>query len=98
MFELTLSLFFLNFIIYLKIDKISVVINLYDRLDNKLSSENGSKSNFIFNNFYPAHKLNNLDPKQYDNFLDNSLVHLVKILSCLNPKKITNCLKLISKI
>jgi len=55
---------------------------------NKLSSENSSKRNFIFNNFYPAHKLNNLDPKQYDNFLDNSLVHLVKILSCLNPKKI----------
>ena len=55
---------------------------------HKLSSENSLKRNFIFNNFYPAHKLNNLDPKQYDNFLDNSLVNLVKILSCLNPKKI----------
>jgi FlaA1/EpsC-like NDP-sugar epimerase len=55
---------------------------------NKLRSENILKRNFIFNNFYPAYKLNDLEPKQYDDFLDNSLVNLVKILSCLNPKKI----------
>jgi len=55
---------------------------------SKLRSANFSKKNFIFNNFYPAYKLNNLEPKQYDIFLDNSLVDLVKILSCLNPKKI----------
>lgn len=55
---------------------------------DKLKSENFLKRNFIFNNFYPAYKLNYLEPKQYDNFLDSSLTHLVKILSYLNPKKI----------
>jgi len=42
MFELILSLIFLNFIIYLKIDKISVLINLYDRPDNKLKKHKSS--------------------------------------------------------
>jgi UDP-glucose 4-epimerase len=64
------------------------VISSNDIDYSRLRSANVSKKNFIFNNFYPAYKLNNLEPKQYDIFLDNSLVHLVKILSCLNPKKI----------
>jgi len=42
MFELILSLIFLNFIIFLKIDTISVVINLYDRPDNKLKKHKSS--------------------------------------------------------
>lgn len=64
------------------------VISSNDLDYSKLRSANFTKKNFIFNNFYPAYKLNNLEPKQYEIFLDNSLVHLVKILSCLNPKKI----------
>ena len=36
MYELILTLVFLNFIIFLKIDRISVLINLYDIPDNKL--------------------------------------------------------------
>ena len=42
MFELILTLIFLNFIIFLKIDKMSVFINLYDIPDNKLKKHKSS--------------------------------------------------------
>jgi UDP-GlcNAc:undecaprenyl-phosphate GlcNAc-1-phosphate transferase len=42
MFELILTLVFLNFIIFLKIDRISVLINLYDIPDNKLKKHKSS--------------------------------------------------------
>jgi UDP-GlcNAc:undecaprenyl-phosphate GlcNAc-1-phosphate transferase len=42
MYELILTLVFLNFIIFLKIDRISVLINLYDIPDNKLKKHKSS--------------------------------------------------------
>jgi nucleoside-diphosphate-sugar epimerase len=69
-----------------KIDNYEVISaskNNYDRLnlDDK-------KKNYLFNNFYPSHKLNSLKPSQYKIFLDSSIVKLVEILSNLKVKNI----------
>jgi len=50
------------------------------------------KKNYIFNNFYPSHKLNSLKLNQYKKFLELSVIKLVEILSNL---EINNINKLI---
>ena len=46
------------------------------------------KKNYIFNNFYPSHKLNNLNPDEYAKFADSSINQLIEVLSKLNDKSI----------
>jgi FlaA1/EpsC-like NDP-sugar epimerase len=53
-----------------------------------LNIKNKNKVNYIFNNFYPSFKLNNLKPKDYKEFVNLSLVKLVEILSKLPSKNI----------
>ena len=47
-----------------------------------------NKKNFIINNFYPSFKLNDLSPKQYENFINDSVLNLVKILNKINLKNV----------
>ena len=53
-----------------------------------LNINDKTKVNYIFNNFYPSFKLNNLKPNDYKEFVDLSLVKLVEILSNLQSKSI----------
>lgn len=48
----------------------------------------GKKKNYIFNNFYPSHKLNSLNPNEYKKFLKLSVINLVEILSNLETNKV----------
>ena len=70
-----------------KISNVEIISSTNIDFD-KLKSICTVKKNFIFNNFYPSFKLNNLEIGQYENFVENSLVNLVKILANLNAKKI----------
>jgi len=54
---------------------------------NKLKFDD-VKKNYIFNNFYPSYKLNDLNTTQYESFLNASLVNVVKIISNLPTKNI----------
>ena len=47
---------------------------------NELNFREG-KVNIIFNNFYPSFKLNDLNPSQYEEFVELSLSKLSLILS-----------------
>jgi len=53
-----------------------------------LKSDKSEKVNYIFNNFYPSYKLNQLKPNEYKKFVELSLVKLTEILSNLKTKNI----------
>ena len=46
------------------------------------------EKNYIFNNFYPSFKLNDLNPSQYEEFVELSLSKLSLILSKLKSKNV----------
>ena len=52
---------------------------------NKIQSK--KKINLIFNNFYPSHKLNDLNSSEYQKFVELSLLRLAQILSNLKITK-----------
>lgn len=54
----------------------------------KLKNNYKKKTNYIFNNFYPSFKLNNLNSGDFQRFADLSIVSLIKILSNLPTKNI----------
>jgi len=56
---------------------------------SKLKNYSKTKTNFIFNNFYPSFKLNDLNSSEFKSFVDQSIVKLIDILSHL-PKKNIN--------
>ncbi|MDB9767293.1 polysaccharide biosynthesis protein [Candidatus Pelagibacter sp.] len=56
---------------------------------SKLRDNSKKKTNYIFNNFYPSFKLNNLNSTNFQKFVDLSIVNLIQILSNL-PKKNIN--------
>ena len=68
------------------------VISITDIDFKKIKLQNKSKVNYIFNNFYPSHKLNDLNSSEYQKFVELSLLRLAQILSNL---KITNINKII---
>ena len=49
---------------------------------------NNRKKNYIFNNFYPSFKLNDLNSSQYEEFVELSLSKLSLILSQLESKNV----------
>ena len=68
------------------------VISITDIDFKKIKLQNKNKVNYIFNNFYPSHKLNDLNSSEYQKFVELSLLRLAQILSNL---KITNINKII---
>ena len=70
------------------------IINNYEvisaaNIKNKKNILNENiKKNYIFNNFYPSHKLNDISPSQYYKFVDTSINELIQILSNLKTKNI----------
>ena len=54
----------------------------------KLKNKYKKKTNFIFNNFYPSFKLNQLNTDDYQKFAELSVLSLIKILSNLSSKHI----------
>ena len=68
------------------------VISITDIDFKKIKLQDKSKANYIFNNFYPSHKLNDLNSSEYQKFVELSLLRLAQILSNL---KITNINKII---
>ena len=60
-----------------------------NNLDLKeLKNKYKKKTNFIFNNFYPSFKLNQLNTHDYQKFAELSVLSLIKILSNLSTKNI----------
>ena len=70
-----------------KLDKVEIISTTNLDLD-KLKSLNNHKLNLVFNNFYPSHKLNQLEPSNYKEFVDLSLGRLVEILNYLQSVNI----------
>jgi UDP-N-acetylglucosamine 4,6-dehydratase len=68
------------------------VISITDINFKKIKLHEKSKVNYIFNNFYPSHKLNDLNSSEYEKFIELSLLKLAQILSNL---KITSINKII---
>ena len=64
------------------------VISTTDIDFKKIKSENKSKANYIFNNFYPSFKLNDLNFLEYQKFVELSVQKLIQILSNLKVKNI----------
>ena len=69
------------------------VFSANDLYLKNLNTNDKTKVNYIFNNFYPSFKLNNLKPNDYKEFVDLSLVKLVEILSNLQSKNINKIIE-----
>ncbi len=54
----------------------------------KLKNNYKKKTNYIFNNFYPSFKLNSLNSKDFQSFVDQSILSLINILTNLPTKNI----------
>ena len=54
----------------------------------KIKLRSKDKTNYIFNNFYPSFKLNNLNFLEYQKFVELSIQRLIQILSNLNSRNI----------
>ena len=70
-----------------KIDNYEI-ISSSEITNDRLKLLNNNKKNYIINNFYPTHKLDTLNPSDYEKFIELSLTKLIKILSNLNFKNI----------
>ena len=70
-----------------KIDNYEI-ISSSEITNDRLKLLNNNKKNYIINNFYPTHKLDALNPSDYEKFIELSLTKLIKILSNLNFKNI----------
>ena len=64
------------------------VISSTDIKLKKIKLKNNKKINYIFNNFYPSFKLNDLNSSEYHKFVELSLLRLVQILSNLKIRNI----------
>jgi UDP-N-acetylglucosamine 4,6-dehydratase len=64
------------------------VISSTDIDFKKIKLKNKGKTNYIFNNFYPSFKLNNLNSSEYQKFVELSVLRLVQILSNLKIRNI----------
>ena len=64
------------------------VISSADINFKKIKFKNKNKVNYIFNNFYPSFKLNDLNFLEYQKFVELSIQRLIEILSNLKVKNI----------
>jgi nucleoside-diphosphate-sugar epimerase len=70
-----------------KIDNFEIISSSEISVD-RLKLLNNHKNNYIINNFYPSHRLDALNPSNYEKFVELSLTNLLKILNNLKVQKI----------